>query len=90
MLNTYQPRLTHVTLGILLLVLITACAPLTEDERFAMEYQSVERQEAIRSFIRSCESAGYTVYYAGPSYPKLQDPVKRIPRHAHQSDYSCN
>ena len=70
--------------------LLSACASqLSEDELFALRYERAERIEAIREFVVSCESAGFTVVYTGPSYQKLRDPIKRPPGHAHLSDYAC-
>ena len=70
--------------------LLAACAAnLTEDQRIALEYDRVERQASIQEFVASCESGGQTVVYTGPTYHKLRDPVKHVPRHARLRDYAC-
>lgn len=77
-------------LGILASVLLVGCAAnLSEDEVFEQKYAAVERKEMIREFIDACEANGHVVYYTGRSTHRLRDPIKRIPSHAHRSDYQC-
>ena len=69
----------------------SACvSSLTPGEMVELEYERVERQEAIRTFVSGCENAGRVVVYRGPVYNKLRDPIRDVPRHAHLSDYSCD
>ena len=76
--------------GILVSVQLTGCAAnLTEDEIFEQQYTAAVRKEMIREFIYSCEANDNVVIYTGPSTQKLRDPIKRVPNHAHPSDYQC-
>jgi hypothetical protein len=77
-------------LGILVSAQLTGCAAnLSEEHVFAQEYAAVERKVKIREFINVCEAHDNVVIYTGPSTQKLRDPIKRIPNHAHRSDYQC-
>ncbi len=70
--------------------LLAGCATnLTDDERFAREYERAEMHGSIREFVYSCESAGHVVLYTGPSYHRLRDPVIHIPSNARLLDYAC-
>ena len=84
------PRRGYLVAGLISVALLAACATnLTEDERLALDYERVERQESIRGFVASCERSGQTVVYTGPSYHRLRDPVEHVPNHARLSDYVC-
>ena len=90
MSNRKRIQLSLAVPGILASALLTGCAAnLSEDEAFAQQYAAVERKEMIREFVNACEANGNVVVYTGPSTHKLRDPIKRIPNHAHRSDYQC-
>ena len=80
-----------IVLGFLLPVLnLSGCATsLTEAERYEKQALHAERMDKIRAFIATCEEAGSQPIYFGPTTHKLRDPIKRVPRHAHLSDYAC-
>ena len=90
MSSTKPIRQSLSVLGILVSAQLTGCAAnLSEDEAFEQQYAAVERKVMIREFVNACEANGSVVIYTGPSTQKLRDPIKRIPKHAHRSDYQC-
>ena len=61
----------------------------TEAEKYESRASYEERRDEIRAYINGCEAAGFVVTYTGPTTHKLRNPIKRIPRHAHPTDYRC-
>lgn len=82
-------HLAVVAASCLTLTLGGCASALTEDERYEREVAFHESRDQIRALINACESADHVVFYTGPTTHKLRDPIKRIPRHAHPSDYHC-
>lgn len=84
------PQLKIVVATLLAGLQLSSCGTtLGEVERYEKDALQAERMDKIRGSISACFGAGHTVVYYGPKKHKLIDPIKRIPRNAHVTDYSC-
>jgi hypothetical protein len=54
---------------LILILLLVACAPLTEDEQFARDYNENDRKAQYARWEQWCLDSGGIVYYADPLKP---------------------
>ena len=88
-MKSINPRLTASIVTCMALLAGGCATSLDEASEYELQASLIEKAEQIEAFIYNCEASGNVVMYTGPSTHRLRDPIKRIPRHARPSDYTC-